>query len=208
MAGQPPSPTPSSSSPTDFPGPSTSITPTPSTSDTRTFTGSGIRLTVPEGYVIATTAAEAAERFPDVLGTDAEARSKISDAQTRLRKNTIMIAFHPPLGGLSDNIGLLKIDGAAPSDPGEIQSPSFQASARKSLTGAGAKNIEFTDTKIGGSPAEQVTYTITVGSSTPVNGEQFYVAGDTDVFILTVTAGTQTRTEAAASEIADSWEFQ
>ena len=204
----------SSASPTEFPGPSSSLsdspTPTTTPSDSlRDFNDStsGISLTVPVGYVIATTPAEAASRFPRVLGSGSDVPGKISDAQSRLRKNTIMIAFHAPIRGLSDNVGLLKIAGSAPSDPAEIQSLSFQSQARTSLTGVGAKNIQFSDTKLGGVPAEQVEYSIASTGGSTVYGEQFYVSGDSDVFILTVTAGTADRAQSAADDIAGSWTF-
>ncbi len=214
VLGSPASPTPSASS-TDFPGPSSSVSDSPTPSPTGTFNSlrdfrdaaSGISLTVPIGYVIATTPAEAAARFPAVLGNGSDVAGKISDAQARLRKTTAMIAFHAPISGLSDNIGLLKIAGAAPSDPAQIQSLSFQSQARTSLTGVGAKGIQFTDTKLGGVPAEQVNYSIASTGGSTVFGEQFYVSGASDVFILTVTAGTSDRASSAADDITSSWTF-
>ena len=185
----------------------TGTPPTPSPEHTQTFTGSGITLTVPDGFVLATTPAQAAERFPDVLGTDAQAQSKIADAEGRLRKNAILLAFHQPVGGLSDNVSLLKIVGAAPSNPAEIQSLSFQKQARTSLANANATNIVFTETTLGNAPAERVTYTITLQGAAPVNGEQLYVAAATNVFVLTVTGGTKARAEGTAAAIADSWRF-
>src|SRR4051794_1945359 len=211
VAGQPPSPTPSS--PSDFPGPSTSPTETPSPSesvdDLRDFDdqASGITLTVPDGYVVATTPAQAAARFPDVLGGGADASTKISDAQTRLRKNTIMIAFHAPVSGISDNVGLLKVTGGAPGEPSDIQGAPFQATARASLAKAGARNIDFSETEIDKKPAEQVNYSIASPGGSNVFGEQLYVANGRDVFILTVTAGTAQRASDASTEISDSWKF-
>ena len=215
VQGPAPTATPSSASPTEFPGPSSSLsaspsaTPTESSNPLRDFhdDASGISLTVPVGYVIATTPAEAASRFPAVLGTGSDVPGKISDAQARLRKNTIMIAFHAPIGGLSDNVGLLKIAGAGPSDPAEIQSLAFQSQARTSLTGVGAKNIKFSGTKLGGVPAEQVEYSISSTGGSTVNGQQFYVARDTDVYILTITGGTADRAQSAVDEITSSWTF-
>jgi hypothetical protein len=215
VAGGPPSSSPSpTASPSEFPGPSSTVTeaptPSPQSDSLRDFhdAASGVSLTAPVGYVVASTPAEAASRFPAVLGNGADTASKITDAQTRLRSNTIMVAYHAPIGGLFDNIGVIKAAGSAPSDPAEIQSATFQADFRKSLTGAGAKNIVFTDTKLGGQPAENAIYEITpTGGGADVFGQQFYVADDTDVFVVTVTAGTSARAADAADEIASTWSF-
>ena len=165
----------------------------------------GVSLTMPMGYVVATTPAQAAARFPAVLGTGSGVAQQISDSETRLKNTTIMIAFRPPIGGVSDNVGVIKLSGEAPSDPTQIQSSVFVGQVRSSLTNVGAKNIRFTDTKVGGQPAEQIEYSITPTGSGTVYGRQFYLAEKKDIFVVTVTAGTAARATAAGDFIAASW---
>jgi hypothetical protein len=165
----------------------------------------GVSLTMPVGYVVATTPAQAAARFPAVLGTGSGVSQQVSDAETRLKNNTIMIAFHAPISGVSDNVGVIKLSGEAPSDPAQIQSSVFVGQVRSSLTNVGAKNIRFTDTRIGGQPAEQIDYSITPTGAGTVYGRQFYLAEKKDIFVVTVTAGTAARAAAAGDFIAASW---
>ncbi len=209
VLGEPPQPSTSLPSPATTPSAPTSPTPSPGSSDFRTYRDAayGISLTVPDGYVVATTPGEAADRFPAVLGTSSEAKSKIDDAQSRLRASTVMIAFHAPIDGRSDNVGLIRVTGADLSTPADVQGATFRAQARTSLTNVGATNITFLSTVLDSRPAEQVTYAIARSGET-FYGKQYYVAGDhNDVFILTVTAGTPARAEDATKEIADSWTF-
>jgi hypothetical protein len=165
----------------------------------------GLSLTMPVGYVAATTPAQAAARFPVVLGTGSGVAQQVNDAQTRLKNTTIMIAFHRPINGVSDNVGVIKLAGEAPSDPTQIQSSVFVGQVRSSLNNVGAKNIRFTDTKIGGEPAEQIEYSITPSGAGTVFGRQFYLADKKDIFVVTVTAGTAARAAAASEFIAASW---
>ncbi|HEX4016627.1 MAG TPA: hypothetical protein VHX15_07805 [Frankiaceae bacterium] len=167
----------------------------------------GVSLTMPVDYVVATTPAQAAARFPAVLGTGVGVATQVSDAQTRLKNNTIMIAFHPPIGGVSDNVGVIKLAGEAPTDPTQIQSSVFVGQVRSSLTNVGAKNIRFTDTKIGGEPAEQIDYSITPTGAGTVFGRQFYLAAGKDIFVVTITAGTAARAATAGDFIAASWKI-
>ena len=162
---------------------------------------------MPVGYVVATTPSQAAARFPAVLGVGSGVSQQITDSETRLKNNTIMIAFHPPIGGVSDNVGVIKLTGEAPSDPTQIQSSVFVGQVRSSLTNVGAKNIRFTDTKVGGQPAEQIDYAITPSGSATVYGRQFYLAEKKDIFVVTVTAGTAARAAAAGDFIASSWKL-
>jgi hypothetical protein len=165
----------------------------------------GLSLTMPVGYVVATTPAEAAARFPAVLGTGSGVAQQITDSQSRLKNNTVMIAFHPPVSGVSDNVGLIKLAGEAPSDPTQIQGSVFAGQVRSSLTSVGAKNIKFTNTKVGGQPAERIEYAITPSGAATVYGRQFYLAEKKDIFVVTVTAGTAARAAAAGDFIAASW---
>jgi hypothetical protein len=166
---------------------------------------SGLSLTMPVGYVVATTPAQAAARFPAVLGLGSGVAQQITDSQSRLKNNTIMIAFHPPVSGVSDNVGLIKLTGEAPSDPTQVQGSVFAGQVRSSLTGVGAKNIKFTNTTIGGQPAVQIEYAITPSGASTVYGRQFYLAEKKDIFVVTVTAGTAARAAAASDSIAASW---
>jgi hypothetical protein len=160
---------------------------------------------MPVGYVVATTPAQAAARFPAVLGLGSGVAQQITDSQTRLKNNTIMIAFHPPIGGVSDNVGVIKLTGEAPSDPAEVQSSVFAGQVRTSLSGVGAKNITFTNTTIGGQPAVRIQYAITPSGGATVYGRQFYLAEKKDIFVVTVTAGTAPRAAAAGDFIAASF---
>ena len=166
----------------------------------------GISLAVPIGYVVAATPAEAAARFPAVLGDSPDSSQKIADAQHRLQHGAIMIAYHTPIGPLYDNIGLLRQQNVAPAEPADIQSPTSKAQLKASLAKAQATDIVFSETKLGGQPAEQATYSIPAPGA-DVFGEQFYVAHGKDVFVLTITAGTQSRASDAADVIAGTWTF-
>lgn len=202
---EPPSSSASSAPQTESPFAST--TPTASANALRDFhdAATGLSLSVPVGYVLATTPAEAAARFPAVLGLGSDVATRLADAESRLKSTTVMIAFHPPIGGVSDNVGLIKLANDAPSDPAEIQSSAFQRQVRTSLTGVGAKDIRFTETKVDGQPAQQVDYAITPSNGATVFGRQFYLAVKSDVFVVTVTAGTAARAAAASDFIAASW---
>jgi hypothetical protein len=180
-----------------------------SATDLRDFrdASTGLSLTMPVGYVVATTPAQAAARFPTVLGLGSGVSQQVTDAETRLKNNTIMIAFHPPISGVSDNVGVIKLADEAPSDPTQIQSSVFVSQVRTSLGGVGAKNIKFTDTTIGGQPAEQIDYSITPTDGGRVYGRQFYLAQKKDIFVVTVTAGTAARAAAAGDFIAASWKI-
>jgi hypothetical protein len=159
---------------------------------------------MPVGYVVATTPAQAAARFPAVLGPGSGVAQQVTDSETRLRNNTIMIAFRPPTGGVSDDVWVIKLAGQAPPDLTQIQSSTFIGQVRSSLANVGAKNIKFTDTTIGGRPAEQIDYAITPTGGT-VYGRQFFLAEKKNIFVVTVTAGTTARATAAGDFIAASW---
>ena len=166
----------------------------------------GISLAVPIGYVVATTPAEAASRFPAVVGESPDAAQKITDAQNRLRNGAILIAYHTAIGPLYDNIGLLRQKNVAPANPAEIQSPTSLTQLKSSLARADARSIVFSKTTLGGQPAERATYSI-MAPGADVYGEQFYVAHGKDVFVLTITAGTSSRASDAADVIAGTWTF-
>jgi hypothetical protein len=215
VAGSPPSASPSaSSSPTGFPGPSSAPTgfpgpsTSPSTSSLRDFTDatSGISLRVPAGYVIATTPGEAASRFPDVFGGSVLTKTKITDAQDRLRKSTLLIAFHPPIAGQFDNIGLTKSAVDSTVEPEDLQKADFASTIKKSLTAAGASIVVITPIELDGVPAAKVTYRVKQAGG-PVYGEQLYVVRDTGLYITTITTGTSARAKTAAEYLTDHWTF-
>lgn len=160
---------------------------------------------MPVGYVLATTPAQAAARLPPVLGLGNDPGNRVAGAETQLRNQTIMVAFHPPQGAVADNVGLIKLPHQAPADPAEIQSPAFQSEVRATLAKVKASDIRFTSTRIGGQPAEQIDYTIPTSGGGSVFGRQFYLAERQDVFVLTVTAGTRARASAAGNFIVASW---
>jgi hypothetical protein len=164
----------------------------------------GLSLTLPVGYVVATTPAQAAARFPAVLGVGSGVAQQITDSVAELKSNTIMIAFRPPIGGVSDTVRVIKLAGEAPSDRTQIQSSVFVGQVRASLVKVGAKNVTFTETTIGGQPAEQIEYAITPAGGT-VYGRQFFLAEKQDIFVVTITAGTVARAAAAGDFIAASW---
>jgi hypothetical protein len=216
VAGSPPTASPSTSpteEPTGFPGPSSSPTgfPGPSSSPTTTSlrdfddATSGISLRVPPGYVVATTPAEAASRFPDVLGGSTLTASKIKDAQDRLRDKTLMIAFHPPIGGQFDNIGFTKTTVSSSADPADLQKAGFATTLKKQLATAGALGITVTPIDLDGVPAVQVGYRVKRTSQLPVYGEQFYVVSGAAVYTMTITTGTSARAQNAADYVSDHW---
>ena len=96
--------------------PFASTTPTASANALRDFhdASTGLSLSVPVGYVLATTPAEAAARFPPYSGWEATSRPDSLTPNRGSKSTTVMIAFHPPIGGVSDNVGLIKLanDGA------------------------------------------------------------------------------------------------
>ncbi len=198
-----------SETPTEDPTESPSDTPSESTSaDGNEFTdsASGLSLKVPDDYVLVTTAAEAKSKLPAVFETATDGADRITKIQQQLAASTVFFAVAPADDSFNDNIGLQKTDASGLTDPAQIQSASFKVKAREALTNAGATAVTLVDTELGGKPAVHVTYTL---NTTPaVSGQQYYVsAGDEKVYILTVSAGSKARSEAAASTVTDSWTF-
>ncbi len=172
-----------------------------------TDASTGVSLTVPDGYVLVTSSAEAAEKLPDALKATANSAAVIEKIKQSLDGGVSMVALQETTDGPPDNISLGKGDADELSNPADITTTTFQDKVRDTVTQGGATDVQVEAAEVGGKPAVHATYSLTSGT-TVLAGQQYYIAsGDKKILVLTISAGTADRAQEAATAVVDSTKF-